>query len=247
MVRLLFLVFVLFLAFRPYDAQAQQISYMCAGSPLPEGWVIDTETDYVPGYACPGKIYRIRNTAGEQQLWMCRGSPQPVNWVIDTATTSVSGYLCPGDIYRISNSVGKSVMYMCAGSKLPYGWVIDLATSSVPGYACPGTIYRISDPNNPPPPPAVPKAPLMADVVKNGNVHIVQWYPESDYPEHRNRFALEQSVNGGPWVQVYKGWDRTAWTSPVLGAGTFSYRVKRILPFASSPYSEVVSAVNDGL
>ncbi len=121
---------------------APETSFMCKGSPLPAGWVIDSAAASVPGYACPGEVYRIRNTVGQSLMFMCVGTPLPNGWVIDNVSADVPGYACPGQIYRIRNTAGQSLMYMCPGTPLPLNWVID-SSSTYYGYVCPGSTYRI--------------------------------------------------------------------------------------------------------
>lgn len=231
------------------------VDYICPGDHIDDGFIIDSSIkDERLSSACPkGEVFQIRNYVTLNMLYMCPGSPVPPDWVISSVVPSVVvGASCPGgQSYLIRNSVGQSLMYMCPGSPLPGGWVISsVIPSTNVGDSCPGgNSYQIrnSAPPPPPPPPAIPSAVAMLPVVKSGSGHTVSWTPAGDYPEFRLRFIVEQSINGGGWRQVYKGWDRTSWATLNASPATYSYRVKRITPVADGQYSGVVSITEGGL
>lgn len=224
------------------------VDFVCWDDSIESGFVISSiVTDSKLESTCSsGRVLKVQEVTVQNSINICQGSPIPAGWVVTALYPNQP--TCAGFyVYTITNTEGLAQVLACSGSTIPEGWVITSTTPNQPQCDFYYSMLLVNTspppPPPPPPPPEVPLPPNMQPIQEAGTTHTVSWISAGDLPgPYPERYALEQSINGSNWREIYKG-TRTNLTFENVAQGTYSYRVLRITGAALSGYSSVVTVV----
>ena len=74
--------------------------------------------------------------------------------------------------------------------------------------------------------PTVPSSITVPANIFGGRTAAISWGASTDAQNNLSGYALERSVNGGTWSQIYKGINRTYTDTITFGWNTVQYRVR---------------------